>query len=178
MKVLLVALGFVAVAGCTYDANFSDCTVTCSMAAPDCPEGFSCSTAEGMCRAAENVSISCAAVLDGGADEDATWSPDGGSGSDADPICTECDPLAGTGCPVDQRCILTGGETKPYCSSTVPTGTGTQGQSPPCALGYSAYGAVPVCYRNCTQESSCPASTVCSPLGGGDWDMCGFGICQ
>ena len=66
-----IVLALVAgLAGCSYDASFRDCTVQCSAAAPGCPGGFSCSTAEGMCRA-DNVTMSCAAVLDGGGGVDA-----------------------------------------------------------------------------------------------------------
>src|SRR5574341_142569 len=99
------AFTLVLLAGCTYDASFTDCTVACSAAAPSCPEGFSCSMSEGMCRAAGAGGISCAAVLDGG-QADARPSTDGSMSVDANPVCEVCDPLTGDGCGASKVCGL------------------------------------------------------------------------
>jgi hypothetical protein len=178
----LVVVFIVAACGCTYDASFTDCTVACSMAAPDCPDGFSCSATEGMCRAAENVGISCAAVLDGGVDD---ARPDGGgTAPDANPICLVCDALSGSGCPQNQYCYAAtvGGEYLfPGCSSDTP-GSGIHGQpcsiGPDCADGHLC--VQQICRRVCTTTSTCPTSTSCQLYAAvaTTWAPCGLALCQ
>jgi len=187
---LFVLLGVAS--GCTYDASFRDCTVTCSVASPECPGGFTCSTTEGMCRTAANVGISCAAVLDGGMepDGDPSSSPDAAPSPDADPYCLDCDPLTGGGCATDQLCGL-GGTTDPEngepgfvpgCISSLQFGSGTQGDScatERCAPGYYCTNGVGnICYQICTPETTCPAGTSCGVHPTWSMGPCGIGWCR
>lgn len=56
-----VIAALIAALGCSYRASFRDCEVRCTMES-GCPDGFSCSPSEGLCRAA-GVGPSCAAIL-------------------------------------------------------------------------------------------------------------------
>lgn len=54
-------------ASCGYGASFRDCAISCSSAS-GCPDGFSCSMSEGLCRI-PGVTATCAAIeSDGGVD--------------------------------------------------------------------------------------------------------------
>jgi hypothetical protein len=58
---VLVALAVGATVSCGYDASFRDCTINCSDAT-GCPDGFSCSITEGLCRPA-GFNMSCSSIV-------------------------------------------------------------------------------------------------------------------
>ena len=92
MKACVVAIAIaLALAACGYDASFRDCTIGCS-SATGCPNGFTCSVSEALCRTGE-TSASCAAVLDGGVGDGGTI--DGPRPVDAScPGDLDCDGIA------------------------------------------------------------------------------------
>jgi formylglycine-generating enzyme len=97
-----------ALTACAYDASFSDCTINCS-ATSGCPDGFSCSTSEGLCRSGA-ATLSCAAIVDGGGGNDGNR--DGGS----DGGTTRCSGLAAT-------CGSTASDDCCSIATTIPGGT-------------------------------------------------------
>lgn len=188
MRCLLVAA--LCAAGCSFSPEFADCTVTCSAAAPECPDGFSCSVEEGMCRVEGAAGVSCRAVLDAGngSPDVGSSNVDGGTPADAvtgpdayfDPQCyEECDPYSNTGCNPDYFCYFTifNGGLYPGCSSTVLLGSGTSGQPCPCAESHACLGNV--CYQVCPMGSdACPSGKSCQVFGTLTWEPCGIGVCR
>jgi hypothetical protein len=113
--VIKVVLGIViaASAACSYSNGFFDCEVACTSSS-GCPDGFTCSVTEGLCRDGATAA-SCAEVIDRSADAGAD------SGAIADGGASSCPAAFGGGRYLFVNTLMEWPAAEAYCRSLAAT---------------------------------------------------------